>query len=211
MQGRNGIPLTVLVVAWMAAPAHAQWVITPYLGMNVSGDVEHGKGGPGGSLGYLGRRIGFEVDFQRYQHFFKDSEISPLDPSAPPNCIPPTTAPCADINTDAMGLMGNVVVPIHIPGAARWRPYGTAGLGVIRAWTNEEGRDQNDFGFNGGGGLMLRLNGRLGLRGDVRYFRALVDEDKPGGVVSKDYGFWRVTFGVTLGSRGNGSTSAGGP
>jgi len=206
---RRCLLLTVPVVAWTAAPAQAQWVISPYVGMNVAGDVEHGKGGPGGSVSHLGGRFGFELDFQRYQHFFKDSEVSPLDPAAPPNCTG-AVGPCTDIDTDAMGFMGNVVVPIHIRGAARWRPYGTAGLGVIRAWTNEEGRDQNDFGFNGGGGLMFRLNGRLGLRGDVRYFRALVDEDKRGGVVSNDYGFWRVTFGLTFGTRGNGSTSAGG-
>ena len=29
------------VVACLAAPAHAQWVITPQLGMNFAGEVEH--------------------------------------------------------------------------------------------------------------------------------------------------------------------------
>jgi hypothetical protein len=59
----------VPVVAWIPAPVQAQWVITPHLGGNVSGDVEYGKGGPGGSVGYFGGRFGFEFDFQRYQHF----------------------------------------------------------------------------------------------------------------------------------------------
>jgi hypothetical protein len=169
--------LTVAVVAWTAAPAHAQWTIAPYLGVNLSGDVEQGKGGPGGSAGYLGGRFGFEFDVMRYQHFFKDSEVFPLDPAAPPNCTPAAgeaPGPCTDIDTDAMGFMGNVVLPIRIQGAPKWRPYGTAGLGVIRAWTNEEGRHQNNLGFNGGGGVMYSLSKYVGLRGDLRYFRVLV-------------------------------------
>jgi hypothetical protein len=43
------------------------------------------------------------------------------------------------------------------------------------------------------------LNSLVGLRSDLRYLRALVDEDKHEGGFLKDYGFWRATFGVTLG------------
>jgi opacity protein-like surface antigen len=199
------ILLLILVIFAMqcltAVPAQAQWVVTPHLGVNFAGDVELGKGGPGGSVGYFGRRIGFEFDFQRYQHFFKDSEVSPLDPAAPPNCVPGITEagdPCTDINTDAIGFMGNVVVPIRIWGAARWSPYGTAGLGLIHAWTNVEDRHQNNLGFNGGGGVMYSLSKHMGLRGDLRYFRAVVDENQSRGVFFKDYGFWHTAIGVTF-------------
>ncbi len=198
MRLRRGVLLTVPIVAWTAAPAHAQWVITPYLGVNLAGDVEHGKGGPGGSVGYFAGRFGFELDFQRYQHFFKDSEVFPLDPAAPPNCTG-AAMPCTDINTDAWGLMGNLVVPIRIKDAPKWRPYGTAGLGLIHAWTNEHDRHQSNFGLNLGGGVMFSLSKRVGLRGDLRYFRALADEHKPDGVYFRDYGFWRATLGVTFG------------
>jgi opacity protein-like surface antigen len=193
--------LTVAVVAWTAAPAHAQWTIAPYLGVNLSGDVEQGKGGPGGSAGYLGGRFGFEFDVMRYQHFFKDSEVFPLDPAAPPNCTPAAgeaPGPCTDIDTDAMGFTGNVVLPIRIQGAPKWRPYGTAGLGVIRAWTNEADRHQNNFAFNGGGGVMYSLSKHLGLRGELRYFRVLVDENTREGVLFRDYGFLRVSFGISV-------------
>jgi Amidase len=80
MRVRRGVLLGVLVVAWRATPAYAQWAVMPYLGVNIAGDVEFRRGGPGGSVGYLGSRLGFE--FQRYQHFFKDSEISPRDAGA---------------------------------------------------------------------------------------------------------------------------------
>jgi opacity protein-like surface antigen len=199
MRLRSCVLLTVAVVAWTAAPAHAQWTIAPYLGVNVSGDVEQGKGGPGGSAGYLGGRFGFEFDVMRYQHFFKDSEVFPLDPAAPPNCTPSAgeaRGPCTDIDTDAVGFMGNVVLPIRIQGAPKWRPYGTAGLGVIRAWTNERDRHQNNFGFNAGGGVMYSLGKHVGLRGDLRYFRVLVDQNPREGVLFRDYGFLRVWFGI---------------
>jgi opacity protein-like surface antigen len=82
---------------------------------------------------------------------------------------------------------------------------------VIRSWAsvgdccrqsaNEEDRHQNNLGFNAGGGVMYSLSERVGLRGDLRYFRALVDENNREGVVFRDYGFWRVTLGVTIGFR----------
>jgi hypothetical protein len=201
MHLRCCVLLTVAAVAWTGASAHAQWMITPYLGANISGDVEQGKGGPGGSAGYLGGRLGFEFDVMRYQHFFKDSEVFPLNPAAPPNCTPAARdvpGPCTDIDTDAMGLMGNVVLPIRIQRAPKWRPYGIAGLGLIRAWTNEEDRHQNNLGFNGGGGVMYSLSRHVGLRSDLRYFRVLVDENRREGVLFRDYGFLRVSFGITV-------------
>ena len=187
------------------ATAHAQWLITPYLGVNVAGDVELAKGGPGVSAGYFVGPLGFEFDYERYQHFFKDSRVSPVDPSAPPNCMviqgDLERQPCTDIDTDAAGFMGNIVVPLGGGRASKWRPYGAAGLGVIRAWTNEQQTDrhQNDIGYNAGGGVMYSLGRHVGLRGDVRYFRVLVDESASANVYVEDYGFWRVAFGVTFG------------
>ena len=193
--------LAVTVVAWTAAPADAQWIVAPYVAANVAGDVEQGKGGPGVSISYLGDRLGFEFDLARYQHFFKDADVFPLDPSAPPNCTPGVTGACTDIDTDAVGVMGNVVLPIRVQAAAKWHPFGSAGVGMIRAWTNEEGRAQNNFSFNVGGGVAYRLNTRVGLRGDLRYFRALVRQGEPDGIRVTDYGFVRASVGVTFGLR----------
>lgn len=201
---RPGILIAVLA-AWAAAPAQAQWVITPYLGANAGGDVELGKGGPGVSVAFFGGPVGFEFDAQRYQHFFKDSRVFPLDPAAPPNCtgslMQSGAQPCTDIDTDAVGFMGNIVVPVGRRGASKWRPYGTAGLGMIRGWTNERDidRHQDDVGFNAGGGVMYSLGRRIGLRADVRYFQVFVDENETRNIYREDYGFWRVTLGVTFG------------
>ena len=115
------LPLAVLVVAWTATRAQAQWVVSPYLGINLAGNVEFRRGGPGGSAGYFGDRVGFELDFERYNHFFKDMDVASLVPN---NCgVGPAGEPCTDLNTDAMSFMGNL-----------WRPFtsGRAALASIR-------------------------------------------------------------------------------
>ena len=192
MRIRNGILLTVLVVASAPAPAQAQWVGTPHLGTNFGG-VQADKVSVGGSVAYFGGLFGFEFDLDRYSHFFKDEDVMIVRPDGR----------IIDLDTDALSFMGNVVAPVHIQGAPKWRPYGTAGLGVIRAWFDSANdlldAHQNNLGFNVGGGVMYSPNHRVGLRGDLRYFRALIDEDKREGGFFKDYGFWRATFGVTFG------------
>jgi opacity protein-like surface antigen len=59
--------------------------------------------------------------------------------------------------------------------------------------------DQANLAFNVGGGVMHALTDLVGLRVDVRYFRALVDETAGKGGYFKDYDFWRVSVGVTFG------------
>jgi hypothetical protein len=43
------------------------------------------------------------------------------------------------------------------------------------------------------------LTRHVGIRVDVRYFHAFVDEDARTGGYFKDYDFWRVSFGATFG------------
>jgi len=71
-------------------------------------------------------------------------------------------------------FMGNVVLA---PKFGPVQPYGTIGMGLIKTHTDLtlagliEG-DQNDFGWNVGGGLMIHFSDHFGVRGDVRYFHA---------------------------------------
>ena len=205
MRIQRGILLALTAVAWTAAPAPAQWVVTPYLGVNLAGDAESRRGGPGVSVAYFANHLGFEFDVERYDHFLKDKDVADLVPN---NCgVGPAGEPCTDLNTDAIGFVGNVVAAIRITGAKNWRPFATAGLGVIRSWVTDPSNtvvdtNQNNFALNFGGGVMYSLSNHVGLRGDVRYFRTLVDEDAGEGFYFKDYGFLRATFGVTFGFPG---------
>jgi opacity protein-like surface antigen len=204
LQVQRCILLTLTATAWTVAPAQAQaqWVVTPYLGINLAGDAEFRRGGPGVSVAIFGERLGFEFDVERHNHFFKDKDVAHLVSN---NCgVGPTGEPCTDLNTDAIGFMGNVMAPIRIAGAKNWRPYATAGLGVIRSWVTDPSNtvadtNQNNFALNVGCGVMYSLNNRVALRGDVRYFLAFVNEDTRDGFYFNDYGFLRATFGVTFG------------
>ena len=123
--GPRRFALLAALAAFTAAPASAEWAVTPYIGINLAGDAEFRRGGPGGSIGYFGDRLGVELDFMRYNHFFKDEKVELV----PNNCRPslPPGTQCIDLNTDATGFMGNLVVPFR-GREAKWRFYATAGL-----------------------------------------------------------------------------------
>jgi opacity protein-like surface antigen len=195
MRSRHSCLLVVALVAAAAAPAHAQLVVSPHLDAKVAGDVETERGGIGLSVGYYLRGLyglGFEIDAAWHGHFFRDEDLVDLVPER------------VDLNTDALLLMGNLVLPVSIPRAPIWRPYATAGLGVTRALFDAQGADeydtdQNDLTLNAGVGMMHQLTRLVGLRVDARYYHAFVDEDADKGGYFKDYGFWNIAVGVTFG------------
>jgi opacity protein-like surface antigen len=189
----------VLVPLFVSATAQAQVVATPYFDTNVAGDVEIGRGGVGASLGYYWRRLGLELDLERHPHFFKDEDVAGLVP-----------AQGVDLDTDATLAFVNAVVPYRLEGRAGvWCPYLVAGMGVIRAEFDSTAlragagqsttTRQDDLSFTMGGGVMHALTDLVGLRVDLRYLHALVDESAGKGGYFKDYGFWRVSVGFTIG------------
>jgi hypothetical protein len=187
----------VLVAAW-AAPARAQWAVTAFIDNNAVGDVQSGRLGAGFSADYYLRgRIGFELDAELHGHFFRDEDVADLVPAG------------VDLNTRAALASGNVVVPYCVHGVAgTWCPYATAGLGVIYAWFDGKGvmsstqsldRAQTDLALNAGVGVMHALTRWVGFRVDARYFHAFVDESSTTGGYFKDYGYLRVSVGITFG------------
>jgi hypothetical protein len=187
--------LIVALVAGAAAPAHAQLVASPHIDAKVAGDVETERGGVGVSVGYYlrgwrGLGVGLELDAAWHGHFFHDADVAHLVPEG------------VDLNTDALLLMGNLTVPVSIPRAPIWRPYATAGLGVIHAMFSASNSPynaaQNSLTFNAGVGVMHQLTQLVGLRVDVRYFHAFVDEQAGESGYPEDYGFWRISAGVTF-------------
>jgi opacity protein-like surface antigen len=189
----------LLLPLFVATTAQAQVVATAYFDTNVAGDVEIGRGGVGASLGYYWRRLGLELDLERHPHFFKDEDVAGLVP-----------AQGIDLNTDATLVFASAVVPYRLEGRAGiWCPYLLAGLGVIRAefesraLRSNAGQNttvkQDDFSFAIGGGVMHALTELVGLRVDLRYLHALVDESARKGGYFEDYGFWRVSAGFTIG------------
>jgi opacity protein-like surface antigen len=196
---RPGFPafLTLVVMASTAAPAQAQWIATTYFGVNLAGDAEFRRSGVGGGFGYLGDRLGVEFDVERHHHFFKDKNVDLV----PNNCVAGGSRACIDLNTRAWRFMGNVVAPLRGRGE-KWRPYGSAGFGVIRPWIEGPGAqydvNQSDLAFSVGGGVIYARKDRVGFRADLRYIRGLVDENKREGAYFRDYGFVHASVGVTI-------------
>ncbi len=60
--------------------------------------------------------------------------------------------------------------------------------------------DSTDWGFNVGAGVAGFFTDNIGLRGDVRYFRSLQDNepDDEFDVALSDFRFWRGRSGLTF-------------
>ncbi len=190
----------LLVLAAAPGRASADWLFTPFLGATFGGSANIGGGGEnftdeferklsyGATLAWMGGgAVGFEVDFGYSPNFFRVSDDS--------------------TGFDLVGdgnvttLMGNLVIGAPLGGV---RPYASGGMGLLKSKVDGVGQffdqiDSNDFGFNAGAGVIGFFTDNVGIRGDVRYFRSLRDND-PDGVDLRlgDFKFWRGTVGLTL-------------
>jgi opacity protein-like surface antigen len=188
MSGRIALMAAAALIglATTAAPARADWLLTPYLGVSFGGDTSGQHITYGGSIGWMGAGvIGFEVDAAFAPDLFDEDDGLDL----------------AIEDSNATTLMGNLIVGAPL-GAVR--PYVSGGAGLIRASVSDAEDffdiDDNSFGVNIGGGVMGFVRENFGLRGDVRYFRSLQDDDDSDDI-DLDFGsfdFWRATVGATF-------------
>jgi hypothetical protein len=182
------------VLMAIPATAKADTLFTPYIGSTFAAKYGPAAEDPGSKFVYgadfmwLGTSgLGFEVDFAYHPNFFEPGDDEQF----------------FDFDSDGnvLTLMGNVVFGYKGAGI---QPYVTGGLGLMRSNIEDvsgffEDVSDSAFGLNLGGGL--RFGGpRLGVRGDLRYFRQLSDvsfEDVD--VDLGDFSYWRGTVGVSIG------------
>jgi opacity protein-like surface antigen len=198
--------LVLLILGSAAKPASADWLLTPYVGVVFGGsandfdindlsDEFEQRVSFGGSLTWMGAGIvGLEVDYHLAPNFYQitggteDIELLDLDSSV-------------------QTFMANFVLGAPIGGTSGFgvRPYGVAGIGLMRA--SLSGADDlfdnlstNELGMNVGGGVHVFFSDTVGLRGDARYFRAFNQGDDDGGLDLdfEDFDFWRATVGLTF-------------
>jgi len=198
-----GAAVLALVTVGLPTRASADWYVTPFIGANFGGNADFGEFDDfddeverrldvGAALGWMGGGIvGWEVDFGWSPNFFEDTRG-------------PGNFEFGDSNVTT--LMGNLVVGVPVGGQTGGgiRPYGSGGVGLIRTEIDGGGffndLDTNDFGFNVGGGVHGYFNDHVGLRGDLRYFRSLADDepDDEFDLAIGDFDFWRATAGITF-------------
>jgi opacity protein-like surface antigen len=200
------ITAALVLMGSVAAPAtaSADWLFTPFIGMNwggsagilsTDGDFEDDfeqKANFGASLAWMGAgAVGFELDFGYSPNFFEN------------------TTGAGDFewgDSNVTTLMANVTVgaPFGGQSGAGIRPYASGGLGLIRSHLTDAGDlfevDSNDWGFNVGGGVSGFFSDNVGVRGDIRYFRSLQDNepDDEFDVALSDFRFWRGSVGVVF-------------
>lgn len=201
--------LAFMITAVAPAKASADWLFTPFVGLNwgssvnfndAAGDLEdefEKRGTFGASLAWMGAGIaGFEIDFGYTPNFFQPTEgAGDFD--------------YGDSNLTT--LMANLTLGAPIGGQSGpgIRPYASGGIGIIRSNLGEFGDlfdidASTDLGFNVGAGVAGFFTDNIGIRGDVRYFRSLVNEDDDVDVDDLDdfnlgtLRFWRGSVGVTF-------------
>jgi opacity protein-like surface antigen len=199
--------MTTIVVSMVsaAAPATAaaDWLFTPFVGINWGGTANFGdvgdfedeferRGNFGASLAWMGAGVvGFEVDFGWAPNFFEN------------------TTGAGDFefgDSNVTTLMANLTLGAPFGGQSGpgVRPYASGGLGIIKSRISdaEDLFDVNstDWGFNVGAGVAGFFTDNIGIRGDVRYFRSLQDNepDDEFDVALSDFRFWRGTVGLTF-------------
>ena len=200
------IASALVLMASAAAPAKASadWLFTPYIGMNWGGpagftdslgdfeDKFEQRMNFGASLSWMGAgALGFEVDFGYSPNFFE-------------NTTGDSDFQFGDSNVTT--LMANLKVGAPFGGqhGGGIRPYASGGLGLIKSRIDDPDQlfdvSSNDWGLNVGGGVAGFFSDNLGIQGDVRYFRSMQDNepDDEFDVALGSFSFWRGTVGLVF-------------
>jgi opacity protein-like surface antigen len=138
--------------------ANAEGFVSPIFGYNFGGDsgcphitnCEDKHLNWGIAFGALGSVVGFEAEFAHTSDFL--GQVS-------------------NQSTDVLTFMGNFMLA---PKIGPVQPYGLGGIGLIRTSVEEavESNDENQIGYDVGGGLMVFFGRHIGIRGDIRYFHS---------------------------------------
>lgn len=179
-------------------PQMKRFIITPYMANHMAGKVQSGRVGWGMSLDYYTwEHLGFELDIERHGHFFRDEDVADL------------VQENVDLNTSATLYSISMVRRYYLssPTFGSWCLYATAGAGAIHAQFKGTPHvpsvpsfftKQTNPSLSGGMGITHLFTSRVGLRFDARYFHAFVNEAANDGGYFKDYGFLRLSAGISV-------------
>ena len=174
-------------VVFSPTPARADGFFIPFGGVNFgNAPVEGNHANWGFSAGGMGNGIiGGEFDFGWAPNIFEES-----------------------VDNHVLTATRNLIVGIPVGGqrGAGIRPYVVGGVGYIgsrqAASPGFAELNGNDFGFDLGGGVMGFFSDHVGLRGDLRYFRAvssdIFDNDADPELRLGNLDFWRASIGLVL-------------
>ena len=170
MSFRRVLLFTGLLATLAPAPARADGLLIPFLGVNFGGNsgkelsdaIDAKRFDWGVSLAYMGAGVlGLEADIAHSPDFYGRTDVG---------------------GSSVLTATGNLLLGVPIGGqkGVGFRPYVAAGLGAIRSnldASNVLSLDNSKFAWDFGGGAMFFFGSHVGLRGDIRYFRTFGDVD----------------------------------
>jgi len=188
---RLTIIASALLLLGVARDGAAQGFINPFVGVTLtspSGKGGHSKAGFGVAFGKVGRIVGGEGEIAYYPEV---------------------------LDKTANGLAKNRVITFSGgtligPTIGAVKPYGAFGVGNLNlnvtslaslVVPNPTSFSSNYFTFNAGGGVMGFFGSHLGVRGDLRYYRAFgfkLEDFATTGLALDDFDFWRAAFGLAV-------------
>ena len=171
--------------------AHAQGYLAPSLGVLLGNESGQGRATFGADAGWLAPRdpIGVELDVVYAPSFF--GNLGTLGDNS-----------VTTVMANVMIAGGGNGYRGRGRGRGAWvRPYVSGGLGVMHEVTTLGPRriGNDDLGANVGAGVFGVGRRGIGVRGDVRYFRNLVNAAGSGDVDFGAFHFWRASLGLVIG------------
>ena len=198
MQVRKLLLIGALALVLPVSASAQNWFVSPFVGANFGGSANFGDFPDtddeverrldfGATVGWNPNVVGFEVDFGWSPNFFEDTAGD-------------RNFEFGDSNVTT--FMTNLL--ISAPPGTGLRPYVSSGLGLIRAQIESDGLfndlSTNDLGVNIGAGINGQFSDNVGIRGDLRYFRSLQDNEPDNDLDLSlgNFDFWRGTVGLTF-------------
>ena len=186
---RFTIVLSALLLSSVAPEANAQGFVNPFVGTTLTSPSATGprsKPGLGIAFGKIGNIIGAEAEIAYYPELLNTAE----------NHLAKTRV----LTFSGSTLIGPTIGPVKV--------YGALGAGDLHlnmkslssvVVPDAESLSSNYFAFNVGGGVMGFFNSHLGLRGDLRFYRAFgldLEDLESAGFTLDRFEFWRANFGL---------------
>jgi len=187
------LAIPLIVVLFLPAPAEADWIIRPLIGISVGTshgfvDLEQTTGKPkpffGVAVGWQPNDFAIEVEVATAPSFLRGAgelvEHGAL-----------TT------------IMGNVTWLLPRPASdARLRAYVSAGIGVVRVALDDAldafSARSTLAAANAGGGVAVRMTPRTHITGEIRYFRSQFRDPDQAGFGEEFVSYTRISGGVVF-------------